>query len=88
LCQYVVVTVCLKAGLETSAWTVFSHLAIWGSIAAWFIFLAIYSNFWPTIPFASEMAGMETITFSSLVFWLGLFLFPIVALMGDVILKV
>jgi len=35
--SYVVVTVCLKAGLVTNAWTKLTHLAIWGSIATWFI---------------------------------------------------
>lgn len=55
---YVVITVCLKAGLETDAWTWVTHLAIWGSIASWFIFLLVYSNFWPVFPMAPDMAGI------------------------------
>lgn len=35
-------TVCLKAALVTHTWTWVTHLAIWGSIIAWFIFLIIY----------------------------------------------
>ena len=35
-----------------------THLAIWGSIASWFIFIWAYSNFWPTFPLAADMAGM------------------------------
>ncbi|RXG68050.1 Phospholipid-transporting ATPase IA [Armadillidium vulgare] len=55
---YVVVTVCLKAGLITDAWTWVTHLAIWGSIASWFIFLVVYSNFWPILPMAPDMCGI------------------------------
>ncbi|CAG2068417.1 unnamed protein product [Timema podura] len=40
--SYVVATVCLKAGLITNAWTWLTHLAIWGSIAMWFLFLVMY----------------------------------------------
>ena len=45
----VVVTTCLKAGLEMDAWTWFSHGSIWGSIVLWFLFLGVYSYWWPTI---------------------------------------
>lgn len=40
--QYVVVTVCLKAGLVTNSWTVPTHCAIWGSIVMWFLFVIVY----------------------------------------------
>ena len=39
---YVVVTVCLKAALETSSWTWLSLLAIGGSVITWFFFLGVY----------------------------------------------
>uniref|UniRef100_A0A3P9HYL8 Phospholipid-transporting ATPase n=1 Tax=Oryzias latipes TaxID=8090 RepID=A0A3P9HYL8_ORYLA len=58
---YVVVTVCLKAGMETTAWTRFSHLAVWGSIALWMVFFAVYSVIWPTIPIAPDMLGQATL---------------------------
>uniref|UniRef100_A0A7N5J8M7 Phospholipid-transporting ATPase n=1 Tax=Ailuropoda melanoleuca TaxID=9646 RepID=A0A7N5J8M7_AILME len=54
---YVVVTVCLKAGLETTAWTKFSHLAVWGSMLIWLVFFGVYSTIWPTIPIAPDMKG-------------------------------
>uniref|UniRef100_A0A672G238 Phospholipid-transporting ATPase n=1 Tax=Salarias fasciatus TaxID=181472 RepID=A0A672G238_SALFA len=54
---YVVVTVCLKAGMETTAWTRFSHLAVWGSMALWMVFFAVYSVIWPSIPIAPDMRG-------------------------------
>lgn len=46
------------AGLEMDAWTWVTHLAIWGSIASWFIFLFVYSNFWPVLPMAADMCGI------------------------------
>ncbi|VDL88566.1 unnamed protein product [Schistocephalus solidus] len=58
---FVVVTVCLKAGMEHNAWTVFSHVAIWGSIISWFLFLAVYPEVYPTLPLAAEMVGMVSI---------------------------
>uniref|UniRef100_A0A673HLZ4 Phospholipid-transporting ATPase n=1 Tax=Sinocyclocheilus rhinocerous TaxID=307959 RepID=A0A673HLZ4_9TELE len=57
LSQFVVITVCLKAGLETSSWTMFSHIAIWGSIGLWVVFFGIYSSIWPLIPLAPDMSG-------------------------------
>ncbi|EPQ07565.1 Putative phospholipid-transporting ATPase IB [Myotis brandtii] len=59
---YVVVTVCLKAGLETTAWTKFSHLAVWGSMLIWLVFFGIYSTIWPTIPIAPDMKGQVSAT--------------------------
>ncbi|KAJ6662293.1 hypothetical protein lerEdw1_012457 [Lerista edwardsae] len=54
---YVVVTVCLKAGLETTAWTKFSHFAVWGSMLLWLVFFGAYSAVWPIIPIAPDMLG-------------------------------
>ncbi|XP_065751972.1 phospholipid-transporting ATPase IB isoform X2 [Phocoena phocoena] len=84
---YVVVTVCLKAGLETTAWTKFSHLAVWGSMLIWLVFFGIYSTIWPTIPIAPDMKGQVTMVLSSAHFWLGLFLVPTACLMEDVVWK-
>ncbi|XP_018022182.1 phospholipid-transporting ATPase IB [Hyalella azteca] len=81
--SYVVVTVCLKAGLESSAWTWPTHLAIWGSIVSWFLFLFIYSNFWPVLPLASNMTGIYIQVFISPLFWFGLLLIPLTALLID-----
>ncbi|XP_059479634.1 probable phospholipid-transporting ATPase IA isoform X2 [Neocloeon triangulifer] len=86
--SYVVMTVCLKAALVTHYWTWVTHLAIWGSIIAWFIFLVIYSNFWPTIPLGAVMAGQDHMVFTSPVFWLGLVLIPFTALLPDATMKI
>lgn len=40
--QYVVIVVCLKAGLHIQSWSYIVHIAIWGSIATWFAFLVTY----------------------------------------------
>ncbi|KAJ6647684.1 Phospholipid-transporting ATPase IA [Pseudolycoriella hygida] len=85
---YVVVTVCIKAGLVTNSWTWLTHCSIWGSILLWFMFVLLYSNIWPTLPVASVFVGMDQILFSSLVFWLGLVLIPIATILVDVIVKV
>ncbi|XP_008690501.2 phospholipid-transporting ATPase IB-like [Ursus maritimus] len=84
---YVVVTVCLKAGLETQSWNKFSHLAIWGSIIIWLVFFAIYSFLWPTIPIAPEMAGQVNMVLACPHFWLGFFIVPIVCLILNLIWK-
>uniref|UniRef100_A0A3Q3FTF0 Phospholipid-transporting ATPase n=1 Tax=Labrus bergylta TaxID=56723 RepID=A0A3Q3FTF0_9LABR len=44
----------------------FSHLAVWGSIALWMVFFAVYSAIWPTIPIAPDMLGqsVSTLTYS------------------------
>uniref|UniRef100_A0A1A7YXS2 Phospholipid-transporting ATPase n=1 Tax=Iconisemion striatum TaxID=60296 RepID=A0A1A7YXS2_9TELE len=85
---FVVITVCLKAGLETSSWTMFSHIAIWGSIVLWVVFFIIYSSLWPIITLAPDMSGEATMMFSSGVFWMGLFFIPVTSLIFDVAYKV
>ena len=88
LYTYVVVTVCLKAALELTSWTVFTHAAIWGSIVLWFVFLVMYSRFWPTLPMAAEMAHIDHMIFSSYNFWAGLFLIPFLTLIVDIVYKI
>ncbi|BHF64686.1 Phospholipid-transporting ATPase IA [Sparganum proliferum] len=84
---YVVVIVCLKAGLQYTAWTVFSHLAVWGSIALWFLFLAVYSHVYPTLPVASDMVGLDSAVLGCPTFWLCLLLLPPATLAVDLALK-
>uniref|UniRef100_A0A8B9GD34 Phospholipid-transporting ATPase n=1 Tax=Amazona collaria TaxID=241587 RepID=A0A8B9GD34_9PSIT len=81
---YVVVTVCLKAGLETTAWTRFSHLAVWGSMLLWLVFFGVYSVIWPTIPIAPDMMGQAGMVLRCGYFWFGLFLVPTACLVKDV----
>uniref|UniRef100_A0A8D2JHA8 Phospholipid-transporting ATPase n=1 Tax=Varanus komodoensis TaxID=61221 RepID=A0A8D2JHA8_VARKO len=81
---YVVVTVCLKAGLETTAWTKFSHLAVWGSMLLWLVFFGVYSTIWPIIPIAPDMLGQAGMVLRCGYFWLGLLLVPTACLVKDV----
>uniref|UniRef100_A0A8C2E312 Phospholipid-transporting ATPase n=1 Tax=Cyprinus carpio TaxID=7962 RepID=A0A8C2E312_CYPCA len=83
--SYVVVTVCLKAGMETTAWTRFSHLAVWGSMVLWMLFFAVYSAIWPTIPIAPDMLGQAGRVMQCWSFWLGLILVPTACLLKDVV---
>ncbi|XP_046704685.1 probable phospholipid-transporting ATPase IA isoform X4 [Silurus meridionalis] len=85
---FVVITVCLKAGLETSSWTMFSHIAIWGSIGLWIVFFGIYSSLWPLIPLAPDMSGEADMMFNSGVFWTGLLFIPVTSLAFDLAYKV
>uniref|UniRef100_A0A673G9F3 Phospholipid-transporting ATPase n=1 Tax=Sinocyclocheilus rhinocerous TaxID=307959 RepID=A0A673G9F3_9TELE len=83
--HYVVVTVCLKAGMETTAWTRFSHLAVWGSMVLWMLFFAVYSAIWPSIPIAPDMLGQAGRVMQCWSFWLGLILVPTACLLKDVV---
>lgn len=65
-----------------------THLAIWGNILSWFVFLMVYSKFWPTLPIAPDMVAINELVFGTWVFWLGLALVPLTALTADVIYKV
>ncbi|XP_021953881.1 probable phospholipid-transporting ATPase IA isoform X2 [Folsomia candida] len=84
---YVVIVVSLKAGLETKSWTLFTHLAIWGSIVIWVLFLIIYSLVWRTLPIGAEIFGIGFMVFTSPVFWVGVILIPVATLLPDVIMK-
>lgn len=84
---YCVIVVCLKSGLETDSWTKFTHLSIWGSIGMWFLFLIMYSHFWPTLGLAPEMTYMEINLFRGAFFWLGIIFVPIYTLLPDVFYK-
>jgi len=83
----VVITTCIKAGIEMDAWTWVSHASIWGSIILWFLFLAVYSHMWPTFPLASNMPGMFEMMMSSPVFWFCLIFVPTVTLLSDIIYR-
>ena len=80
----VVITTCCKAALIMDSWNYISHIFIWGSVAIWFLFLIVYSHFWPTIQFvASNMPRMYQLMFSSWVFWFLLLLVPATTLLLD-----
>ncbi|KAJ2950446.1 hypothetical protein O0L34_g8688 [Tuta absoluta] len=85
---YVVLTVCLKAGLATHSWTWVTHVAIWASIGMWMLFIAVYSNLYPSVNLAAVFRGMDRMVTSSLSFWLGLLVVPVATLIPDFLLTV
>eukprot|EP00731_Ephydatia_muelleri_P030919 Em0022g433a len=82
-----VITVTLKAALESEYWTWVTHVAIWGSIASWFLFLVTYSHLWPTFPVGVEMFGLDYVLYSTFVFYLSFVLGPGVCMLPDLIWK-
>lgn len=81
---YCVIVVCLKSGLESDSWTVFTHISIWGSIAFWFLFLIVYSYFWPAVGIAPEMTMLYANLFRGWFFWLGMIFVPVTTLLIDI----
>ena len=82
----VVYTVSLKAALETTYWTLWNHIAIWGSMFIWFIFTFIYFNLWESGSFGgigAEVYGVDIMMYSSGMYWFGIFLIPTMALSRD-----
>ncbi|XP_037941184.1 probable phospholipid-transporting ATPase IA [Teleopsis dalmanni] len=53
----------------------------------WFLFVIVYSRFWPVLPLAVVFCGMDTMLFTTPVFWFGLVLIPVTTLLIDVICK-
>ena len=88
LYTYTVITVSLKAGLEINSWTWLTHAAIWGSIILWFVYLLIYSRFWELFHLVgADMAGIDQMIFTSGVFWCGIAIIPLSALLIDISYK-
>lgn len=84
----VVITVCLKAGMELDTWNWLCHVAIWGSIASWFIFLLIYCIPGLALYIAPDMMGQDRMLYSCFVFWISLFIIPFITLLVDFLYKV
>ncbi len=84
----VILTVCIKAFLILDSHNRFTHLAIFGSIAFWFIFLITYSYFWPIgLGMAANMAGIIEMIAQAWLFWLALLMVPFLSLLPDVAAK-
>lgn len=66
----VLLTVLGKAALVTSNWTKYHVMAIPGSMAIWYVFIAAYGTVAPMIPFSAEYHGVVPKLYTSPVFWL------------------
>lgn len=81
-------TVLGKAGLITSNWTKYHVIAIPGSMAIWWVFVAVYGIVAPMTPDLSpEFHGVIPRLYSSPVFWLQTFALAILCLLRDVAWK-
>ncbi|RCI16276.1 hypothetical protein L249_2174 [Ophiocordyceps polyrhachis-furcata BCC 54312] len=66
----VLLTVLGKAALVTTNWTKYHVLAIPGSMAIWFVFIAAYGSVAPLVGLSTEYRGVVPRLFTSPVFWL------------------
>ena len=61
------------------------HVTVWGSIFTWFLYVVVYSHFWPTFPIAVEMVGQEVSLYRSFTFYYLFILAPFVATLPDLL---
>ncbi|KAF1731528.1 putative phospholipid-transporting ATPase DRS2 [Beauveria bassiana] len=66
----VLLTVLGKAALVTNNWTKYHVMAIPGSMAVWYIFIAAYGTVAPMIPISVEYHGVVPRLYTSPIFWL------------------
>ncbi|XP_020607971.1 phospholipid-transporting ATPase IA-like [Orbicella faveolata] len=74
--------------MELDTWNWLCHVAIWGSIASWFIFLLIYCIPGLALYIAPDMIGQDRMLYSCFVFWISLFIIPFITLLVDLLYKV
>jgi len=77
-------TVNLKVAVETHYWTIYNHIATWGSILVWFLFVAVYST---SAKISSSFYHVGTRLLSTPSFWLTAFLVPFTAVLFDIAVK-
>jgi phospholipid-transporting ATPase len=76
-----------KAALITNLWTKYTVLAIPGSLVVWLIYIPIYATVAPKLGFSTEWAGVLPRLYSSPVFWLMVFVLPVLCLLRDIAWK-
>ena len=87
-CVLVVVT--LKLALETRSWTVLNHVAYWGSLAVYVLWVFVYGVFWRAglLGLGNDYYYLGCLSAESPVFWLTLVVTPVVCLFRDFLWKV
>lgn len=80
-------TVLGKAALVTSNWTKYHVLAIPGSMAIWWLFVAAYGYVAPKIGVSPEYQGVVPRLYASPVFWLQTFVLAVLCLLRDLVWK-
>ncbi|KAL6891308.1 phospholipid-translocating P-type ATPase [Trichoderma longibrachiatum] len=83
----VLLTVLGKAALVTNNWTKYHVLAIPGSMAIWWVFIAVYGTVAPKVKISPEYFGVIPKLYSSPVFWLQIFVLALLCLSRDIAWK-
>lgn len=83
----VLLTVLGKAALVTSNWTKYHVIAIPGSMAVWFGFIAVYGTVAPMLHFSTEYEGIVPRLYASPVFWLQMVVLSVGCLLRDLAWK-
>jgi phospholipid-transporting ATPase len=76
-------TVLGKAALVTTNWTKYHIIAIPGSMAIWYVFIAVYGTVAPRLGFSTEYEGVVPKVFPSPVFWLQTLALAVLCLARD-----
>ena len=76
-------TVLGKAALVTNNWTKYHVIAIPGSMAIWYVFIAVYGTVAPMLKISTEYHGLVPRLYASPVFWLQTFCLAILCLLRD-----
>ncbi|PNY27918.1 Phospholipid-transporting ATPase [Tolypocladium capitatum] len=79
----VLLTVLGKAALVTNNWTKYHVLAIPGSMAIWYVFIAAYGTVAPMVNLSSEYHGVVPRLYTSPIFWLQTVALAILCLARD-----
>ncbi|KAF7545637.1 hypothetical protein G7Z17_g9022 [Cylindrodendrum hubeiense] len=82
-----VLTVLGKAALVTNNWTKYHVLAIPGSMAFWYLFIAVYGIVAPMANVSTEYHGVVPRLYSSPVFWLQTVVLAVLCLIRDIAWK-
>lgn len=83
----VLMTVLGKAALITNNWTKWHILGIPGSMAIWWVFVAVYGTVAPKLGASKEYYGVVPRLYESPVFWVQTILLAVACLLRDVVWK-
>ncbi|RKP02642.1 hypothetical protein CXG81DRAFT_10520 [Caulochytrium protostelioides] len=79
----VLLTITCKAALTASTWVLWTHVAIFGSIALWIVFFPVYAIVAPYLSLSTELYGIVPPLYGGGSFWFAVILVPIMANFRD-----
>ncbi|KAK5990164.1 Phospholipid-transporting ATPase DRS2 [Cladobotryum mycophilum] len=83
----VLLTVLGKAALVTNNWTKYHVIAIPGSMAIWYVFIAVYGTVAPMLHISKEYHGVVPKLYANPVFWLQTVSLAFLCLLRDLVWK-